>query len=348
MDVIDKRSHIAGNAYDAVDANGVVVHHYGPHLFHTNSEQVFAWLERFGEWVPYRHRVRARIATNTFVSVPINLDTVNTVHEERLKDAAEVEAFLAGIAAPIEEPRNAAEYLRARIGDRLTDLLFRPYTRKMWDMDLEDLDLGVVRRIPLRFDRNEEYFPGDKFQALPRDGYTALVANMLDHERIRITLRTPFSSGMERGYKFCFNSMSIDEYFDYELGALPYRSLRFHHTAMDSWDARDWSQTNYTDDGPLTREVWWHCLPNHLVRETGRRTMTQEEPCDYRENDFERYYPVKTADGRWQDLYRRYRMLSKAVPNMAFIGRCGTYQYLDMDQVINQSLAAARRWLQAQ
>ncbi len=348
VDIIDRRDHVAGNAHDAVDANGIRVHRYGPHLFHTNAEHVFAWLTRFGSWVPYRHRVRAMLSEDTFAPLPVNLDTINTVFGKNLKNAAEVEAFLASVATPIEQPRNAGEYLRANIGDRLTDLFFRPYTKKMWDMQLEDMDAAVVRRIPIRFDTSDEYFPGDKIQFLPEQGYTALVERILDHPSIRVLLGTPFTSGMERDYRFCFNSMPIDEYFDYSLGALPYRSIRFHHVTMQSWDQRSWSVTNYTDDGPFSRETWWHCLPCHLNNETGRRTVTREQPCDYKDNDFERYYPVKTADGRWQDLYQRYKALSKDLPNMAFIGRCGTYQYLDMDQVINQSLASAQRWLQNQ
>jgi UDP-galactopyranose mutase len=348
VDVVERRDHVAGNAHDAVDMNGIRVHRYGPHLFHTNAEHVFAWLSRFGNWVPYRHRVRALLWHDTFAPLPINLDTINMVFDKSLKNAAEVEAFLASTATPIEQPRNAAEYLRANIGDRLTDLFFRPYTRKMWRMELEELDIAVVRRIPIRFDKCDEYFPGDKIQTLPEEGYTALVERILDHELIRVSLCTPFTPGMERDYRFCFNSMPIDEYFDCSLGALPYRSIRFHHTTMTEWDERDWSVTNYTDDRLFSRESWWHCLPHHLSNETGRRTVTREEPCDYTENNFERYYPVKTADGRWQDLYQRYKALSKEIPNMAFIGRCGTYQYLDMDQVINQSLASARRWLQNQ
>jgi UDP-galactopyranose mutase len=348
VDIIERRNHVAGNAHDAVDDNGIRIHRYGPHLFHTNAEHVFAWLSRFGNWVPYRHRVRALLWGETFAPLPINIDTINAVFDKKLKDAAEAEAFLASIATPIEKPRNAGEYLRANIGDQLTDLFFRPYTRKMWNFELEELDIAVVRRIPIRFDKSDAYFPGDKIQMLPEEGYTALVERILDHELIRVSLCTPFTPGMERGYRFCFNSMPIDEYFDSNLGELPYRSIRFHHTTMTSWDERDWSVTNYTDDRPFSRESWWHCLPHHLSSETGRRTVTREEPCDYKENGFERYYPVKTADGRWQELYQRYKSLAKDISNMAFIGRCGTYQYLDMDQVINQSLASAQRWLQNQ
>jgi UDP-galactopyranose mutase len=343
--VIDRRPHIGGNAADFVDANGVRVHRYGPHLFHTNAAHVFDWVKRFGAFVPYRHRVRVKLPDGRLVPLPVNLDTINAVFGVRLQTEVEAADFLRNLSVPIAEPRNAAEHLRSRIGDVLTDLFFRPYTRKMWGLELEELDTSVVKRLPIRFDRNDLYFPEDRYQALPRDGYTAVFQAILRHPGITVELDAAYAAGMERGYTFCFNSMAIDEFFACALGELPYRSLRFDHRTAVAWDAEPWSVRNYTDSGRFTREAWWHCLPGHLVEETGRRTMTVEEPCDYRDNGNERYYPVKTADQRYQKLYRSYRDMADALPNMAFIGRCGTYQYLDMDQVINQSLASARRWL---
>ncbi len=343
--VIDRREHIGGNAADFVDANGVRVHRYGPHLFHTNATQVFDWVQRFAAFVPYQHRVRAKLPDGRLVPLPVNLDTINAVFDVKLQTETEAAAFLRAQSVPIAEPRNAAEHLRSRIGDVLTDLFFRPYTRKMWDLELEELDTSVVKRLPIRFDRNDLYFPDDRHQALPRGGYTALFQAMLGHPGITVEPGAAYAAGMERSYVFCFNSMAIDEFFGCALGELPYRSLRFDHRTVTVWDAEPWSQRNYTDTGRFTREVWWHCLPGHLVAETGRRSMTVEEPCDYRDNGNERYYPVITADQRYQKLYRAYRDMAGALPNMAFIGRCGTYQYLDMDQVINQSLAGARHWL---
>jgi UDP-galactopyranose mutase len=140
--------------------------------------------------------------------------------------------------------------------------------------------------------------------------------------------------------------MPIDEYFGFALGELPYRSLRFHHRTEPGLPEQGWSITNFTDTGPITRETAWHIMPHHITEATGRHTLTQEEPCDYRDNNFERYYPVKTADGRYTKLYETYRDLAATeAPNTAFIGRCGTYQYLDMDQVINQSLMHVGKWI---
>ena len=140
--------------------------------------------------------------------------------------------------------------------------------------------------------------------------------------------------------------MAIDEYFDNCLGPLPYRSIRFHHLSVPAEYARgDATTLNYTDDGPLTRETDWSRLPGHAARADGARTITREEPCDYRDNDLERYYPVKTTDGRYDAVYRRYRALAAREGDVTFIGRCGTYQYLDMHQVVNQSLAQVRAWV---
>lgn len=343
--VIDKRAHIGGNAYDFVDENGVRRHRYGPHLFHTSNPRVVDWLESFGDWVPYQHRVRARLADGAFVPLPINIQTINTIFDKRLKTPEETEAFLASIALPCATPKNAAEYLGSRIGQELTDLFFRPYTRKMWAVELEEMSAAVVKRIPIRFDSEDRYFPDDRFQMLPKNGYTSIFESIFDHPCIMLHLSTAFAGHMEREFDHVFNSMPIDEYFDFAFGELPYRSIRFHHRSDATAVDYGWATTNYTDRGSLTRGTYWHLLPEHLHRDGGTYTYTEEEPCDYLDNDLERYYPVKTADGRYEKVYARYKERADAEASVTFIGRCGTYQYLDMHQVINQSLAGARSWV---
>ncbi|WP_244635801.1 UDP-galactopyranose mutase [Chthonobacter albigriseus] len=343
--VIDRRPHIGGNAYDRVDENGIRVHVYGPHLFHTKNEAVIAWLKRFGRFTPYQHKVRVRLPDGATAPLPINRTTVNIVHGTDLQTEAEVKAFLASVAVPIAHPANAAEYLYSRIGTALTDLFFRPYTRKMWLMELEDMAASVVQRIPINYDDTDTYFERTQTQMMPVDGYTALFDQILSHEAITVDLGVGYEKGMERDYGHCFTSMPIDEYFDYVDGELPYRSIRFHHRTATEAPEQGWSVTNFTDDGPLTRETAWHIIPHHLVERTGRYTYTAEEPCDYKDNGFERYYPVKTADGRFQARYDLYKERAKDLATISFIGRCGTYQYLDMDQVINQSLAHVGKWI---
>jgi len=343
--VIDQRAHIGGNAYDFRDENGIRVHAYGPHLFHTKNLKVIDWVKKFGEFVPYQHKVRALLPGGAKVPLPINLDTVNAVFGTAYETGAEVQAHLRAVSLPIAEPANAAEFLYANIGRELTDLFFRPYTKKMWALDLEDMAAAVVKRIPLRTDRTDTYFPDDDVQMMPRDGYAKIFENIFAHENITVSLGTKFEKAMLDGAKFCFNSMPIDEYFGFSLGELPYRSLRFHHRTESGLPEQEWSITNFTDAGPVTRETAWHILPHHVEKNTGWHTLTREEPCDYRDNGMERYYPVKTADGRYNRLYEQYRALAEAEEKIAFIGRCGTYQYLDMDQVINQSLVNVVKWL---
>lgn len=347
VEVIDRRAHIAGNAYDEVDASGVRRHAYGPHLFHTSSDRVMAWLRRFADFVPYEHRVSALVPRlGSCVPLPVNRATINAVFGLALRGSDEVRDFLSRVAVPHRAPRNAAEHLESRIGRELTDLLFRPYTRKMWGMELEQLAAAVVQRIPIRDDDEDRYFPNDRHQGLPRGGYAELIGRILDHPAIRVSLRTPFAREMARGYAACFNSMAIDDYFDQVLGPLPYRSLRFHHRAEPAaYKLGDTAQVNFTDDSIYTRQADWSLLPEHLVRETGVKTVTLEEPCADFENGMERYYPVKASDGGPDLLYARYRELAAREAGMHFIGRCGTYRYLDMDQVINQSLQGVQAWL---
>lgn len=201
------------------------------------------------------------------------------------------------------------------------------------------MSAAVVKRIPLRTDRTDTYFADDDIQMMPRYGYAKLFDAIFNHSSFTISLNTKFEKAMESDYGFCFNAMPIDEYFEFSLGELPYRSLRFHHRTELGLPHQEWSITNFTENGPITRETTWHIMPHHVMEDTGRHTLTREESCEYQDNSMERYYPVKTADGRYTRLYDQYRRLADAEGRkIAIIGRCGTYQYLDMDQVINQSL----------
>jgi len=340
--VIDRRPSVGGNAHDCTNTDGLLIHKYGPHLFHTNMAKVVAWVSRFCELDEYRHRVQALLPNGKFVPLPVNITTVSEVYGRTFASTVELDAFMATVRIEFDEPRNAAEYLYSQIGKSLTDLFFRPYTRKMWNEELEDVHPSVVRRLQIRTDEQDLYFPNDKYQFLPRGGYTALFQSIFDHPNIVLSLNTGFSRELERDFDQVFNSMPIDEYFEFSLGELPYRSIRFHHR-QEIGDAPKIAVTNFTDEGPFTRETTWNALPGNQA--SGRLAITKEEPCDYRDNNLERYYPVRTADNRHVALYHRYKELADRDPKMAFIGRCGTYQYLDMDQVINQSLQNVRIWL---
>ena len=341
--VIDKRGHVAGNAYDEMDG-GVRVHRYGPHLFHTNNQAVVDWVLRFGEWVDYRHKVRARLPDGRLTPLPVNLQTLSDVFGETIEDEAAARALLAQKAVSIAAPANAEEYLLSTIGPELTELFFSRYTLKMWGLPLSALDKSIVQRLPLRFDRTDEYFPNDRFQMLPRHGYTRLFETILDHPLISLRLGEAFEHGMRADHAHVFNSMPIDEYYGFRFGELPYRSIRFHHARVAD-DAADFPVVNYTDSGRFTRRTVWSALPCHGAESGPEVLVTHEEPCDFADNRHERYYPVKTVDDAVPARLRQYQALAAEDEGITFIGRCGTYQYLDMHQVINQSIMGATKWL---
>lgn len=345
VQVIDRRPHIGGNCFDYVHESGVRVHQYGPHLFHTSNNRVVEWLSRFTEWTPYEHKVVAKLPDGRLLPLPVNLDTVNGIFGLELDTPEQVAAQLRSVSVRREPIANAEDWLYANIGPDLTNLFFRPYTKKMWDLDLTEMEADVVKRIQVRIDRDNRYFPTDTFQAMPTHGYTAIFERIFDHPNIKVRLNETFDKKMLLEFAHCFNSMPIDEFFDFELGELPYRSIRFH-LHEHQIDASGGNVTvNYTDAGPHTRETWWHNIPDHHEVKTGVVLATVEEPCDYRDNNFERYYPIKMSDGRYDKLYSQYKARADSLGGLTFIGRCGTYQYLDMHQAINQSMQGVRKWL---
>lgn len=344
--VIDRRPHVAGNAYDEWNAQGIRIHRYGPHLFHTSNLKVVEWLSRFTEWVPYEHRVTALLPSGEAAPLPINRRTLELVLGKRFDTEEQAKAFLKSVAHPAPEIRNARDYLLSQIGQELTDLFFAPYTRKMWGRDLAEMDASVVKRISPGFGEDDRYFPNDRFQALPKNGYTKLVENILDHPSIHVELDRPFEKPMLLGCDHAFLCLPIDEFFEDRLGPLPYRSIRFHHRHVQRADVEATTVTvNRTDHSTFTRETYWHLLPGHDLKKSDRTTVTSEEPCGYEENDYERYYPIRTADDRFGERYREYEKLGRRESNLTFIGRCGTYQYLDMHQVVSQTLTVVRKWL---
>ena len=212
----------------------------------------------------------------------------------------------------------------------------------MWGKTIEELDPSILKRVPVRDDDNEYYFPNDEYQCLPKDGYTALVKKMLDHENIEVRLKAPFNPFALNFFEHCFNSMPIDEYFNFKYGELPYRSIKFHDVTLPMRKVLPTGTVNFTHDGPYTRVTEWKNLPCH--GDTDKyTTLTYEEPCDYRDNDMERYYPVKDVDGENRKIYEKYRDIVEE--NMTFIGRCGQYVYVDMHQAINSSMATVEKFL---
>ena len=305
--VIDKRNHIAGNVFDFVNDHGIRIHKYGPHLFHTKNKNVFVWLSRFTEWLPYKHKVKAILDNGRLVTLPVNKETKEAVGEDNI-----IETFI------------------------------RPYTEKMWGMKLEDVSPNIINRVPIRDDDNEYYFPDDLYQYVPKDGYTKMVENIFNHKNISIELGKSFSKQMEDEFDHIFNSMPIDEYFNFQFGKLEYRSIRFHHTNLPSPKIFPVSQVNFTNKGPYTRIVEWKNIPGHGVNNLWT-SLTYEEPCHYSENNDERYYPVRDVSGKLSSIYRKYLAIEN--PKVTFIGRLGNYAYLDMDQCINNSIKLIENFL---
>lgn len=304
--VIDKRDHIGGNCYDYTNEYGIRVHKYGPHIFHTNNKTVVDWVSRFGEWVPYFHKVKAILKDGRYVTLPVNKETKEIVGEENV-----------------------------------IDTFIRPYTKKMWDKDIEELDPAILQRVPIRDDMNELYFPNDEFQMMPKHGYTSIFENIFDHDNINVEVDFEYDKSMNENYDFVFNSMPIDQYFDYCHGELPYRSIKFHTTSVPSPKIQPVPCVNFTHSGPYTRMTEWKNFPEHGENEE-MTTLTYEEPCDYKDNNMERYYPVKDLEGKNRDIYKLYRDMTP--DNMEFIGRCGMYVYIDMHMAISSSLATAKRY----
>ena len=304
--VIDERDHIGGNAYDYTNEYGIRIHKYGPHIFHTNNEKVYKWITQFGEWTPYKHKAKAILSDGQYVSFPINKEAKDAVGEENI-----------------------------------IDTFFRPYTYKMWGKTIEELDPSVLKRVSIKDDYNEYYFPDDAYQALPNEGYTKVFEEIL--KGINVCLKVKFKHHMESYYDHTFNSMAIDEYFDYKYGELPYRSIKFHHATLPTPKVLPTACVNMTHEGPYTRMTEWKNFPVHGVNDQ-YTTITYEEPCDYKTNGYERYYPVKDIDGSNRIIYNSYKQLIK--DNVTFIGRCGMYVYVDMHQAINSALIAANKFLE--
>jgi len=306
--VIDKRDHIGGNAYDYTDSNGIRIHKYGPHLFHTNNEKVVQWLSQFTEWVPYQHKVKAQLNDGTYVTLPVNKETKEIVGEENV-----------------------------------LDIFFRPYTKKMWGKSLDELDPSIINRVPIRDDDNELYFPNDEYQMMPKNGYTEIFKNIFNHSNIEVECNVEFHQSMEEEYDYVFNSMPIDMYFNYDYGELPYRSIKFHNVTLQQPKVLPTGTVNFTHDGPYTRVTEWKNIPAHGENDY-TTVLTYEEPCDYKDNDYERYYPVKDLEGTNRETYKKYKDKVNE-DKMTFIGRCGMYVYVDMHQAISSALATARRFL---
>jgi UDP-galactopyranose mutase len=332
--VIDRRDHIAGNAHDYYDEHGVLVHKYGPHIFHTKSQKAVEYLSRFTEWRPYEHRVLARV-DGKFVPMPINRTTINELYGLGLTTDDQVEEFLAERAEPVDYIRTSEDVVVAKVGRELYEKFFRGYTRKQWQRDPSELHSSVCARIPIRTNTDDRYFT-DPFQSMPVDGYTAMFKRILDHPLIEVSLQTDYDEIKDQiDFDHLVYTGPIDKFFGYRFGALPYRSLEFD------------LQNKPTPDGGYLLPATSVNEPSEEVpytRTTEFRWMTGQErhpsstvAVEYPRTEGDPYYPIPNDDTR--KLYRQYESLGEKLSDVTFVGRLARYQYLNMDQVVGQALS---------
>ncbi len=330
--ICDRRNHIGGNAYDHYDDAGLLVHKYGPHIFHTSAARVFDYLSRFTEWRPYQHRVRASVE-GQLVPIPINLDTINALYGLSLTSFG-LDEFFASVAEPVAQVRTSEDVVVSRVGRELYEKFFRGYTRKQWGLDPSELDAAVTARVPTRTNRDDRYFT-DTYQAMPLHGYTRLFERMLDHPHIKIMLNTDYREVEDFvPYREMIYTGPIDEYFDCRYGKLPYRSLEFRFETDDAPVYQPYPVINYPNDYAYTRVTEFKYLTG---QEHAKTTLVYEYP----RADGDPYYPVPRPENA--ALYDRYKRLADGTPGVHFVGRLATYKYYNMDQVVAQALATFER-----
>ena len=325
--LIDKRPHIGGNIFDFINKNNERIHKYGPHLLHCNKNSpALKFLSRFTEWTNYEHKVRALLKNGKTTPLPINQITLEDIYEKKFNSEREVRNFLDVIRNRNLIPRNTDQLFESTVGNKLSDIFFRPYTKKMWGVEPENLSINIGARLPVRSNKDIRYFCDD-FQALPKNGYTKMVENMLAHENINIALNQNFDKKMEIDFDYSFLCLPIDKYFNYIYGVLPYRSIIFEDKFEDFEDLSA-PVINFTDNSKYTRKTQWSLFPNCPELSSSKKTITYEIPCDLQKNPDEYYYPVQTSQSR--KIYEAYKKLAKKNEKVIFCGRTGLFRYIDM------------------
>lgn len=329
--LVDRRPHIGGNAYDHYDDAGILVHKYGPHIFHTNSKEVFDYLSRFTEWRQYQHKVLASV-DGRLVPIPINLDTINELYGLSLS-SFEMEQFLADRAEKRTQVRTSEDVVVNKVGRELYEKFFRGYTRKQWGLDPSELDAQVTARVPTRTNRDDRYFT-DTYQSMPKHGFTRMFANMLDHPNIRILLNTDYRQIKELiPYRELIFTGPVDEFFDFRYGRLPYRCLEFKHETLNQLQHQPVAVVNYPNDYEFTRVTEF----KHLTGQDHPKTSIVYE---YPLAEGDPYYPIPRSENA--NIYSQYQQLASQA-GVHFVGRLATYKYYNMDQVVAQALTLYAR-----
>ena len=325
--MIDRRSHIGGNAYDSIDENGIRIHHYGPHLFHTNDDSIIKYLSQFTSWYQYEHRVLASV-NGSLVPMPVNRTTVNTLFGLNFTTDDEVRAFYEREKESISFIRNSEDVVVSKVGRRLYNLLYKGYTTKHWGVEPSHLAPSVCGRLPIRTNTNDRYFD-DRFQMMPAHGYTEMFNNMTIHPLISVEINTDFKDIPSGAFNRLIFTGPIDEYFQQTFGALPYRSLRFDFETHEKEFVQSVAQVNYPNDFAYTRSIEF----KHITGQHQSKTTIAKE---YSRETGEPYYPIPNDEN--EALYKLYAAEAKKLKTVQFVGRLATYRYYNMDQVVAQAL----------
>ncbi len=330
--LIDKRNHIGGNTFDFYNDYGILVHKYGPHIFHTNSRDVFDYLSLFTEWRQYEHHVLASV-DGQLVPIPINQNTVNTLYGLNL-NSSEVADFLKSKAEKKDHIRTSEDVVINAVGKELYEKFFKGYTKKQWGLDPSELDASVTARVPTRTNRDNRYFT-DIYQAMPLHGYTRLFENMISHPNIKIMLNTDYTEVQNIiPHKSLIYTGPIDCYFNYCYGKLPYRSIDFKFETLEQEFFQSVGTVNYPITQAYTRITEFKYL-------TGQKHPKTSIVYEYPKADGDPYYPIPRAENN--KMYKKYQLLADTLPNIYFTGRLGTYKYYNMDQVVAQSLSLFKK-----
>lgn len=335
--IIDKRNHIGGNTFDYYNPDGILIHKYGPHIFHTNSQDVFDYLGQFTTWRPYEHRVLASV-DGMMVPIPINLNTINKLYGLNLS-SDEVDAFLKSKAEVKSRIVTSEDVVVSKVGRDLYEKFFKGYTKKQWDMDASELDASVAARIPTRNNRDDRYFT-DTYQAMPLHGYTKMFENMLGHPNIKVMTNVDYKEiEDEIPFKKMIYTGPVDYYFDYCYGKLPYRSIEFKFETYETETFQPTGTVNYPNEHPFTRITEFKYL-------TGQKNAKTSVVYEYPKAEGDPYYPVPRPENA--ELYKKYQALANETRNVYFTGRLATYKYYNMDQVVAQSLTLFKKILSQQ
>ena len=335
--IVDKRDHIGGNAFDYYNNDGILIHKYGPHIFHTNSKDVFEYLGQFTEWRAYEHKVLASV-DGQLVPIPINLNTINLLYGLNLNEN-EVEAFFESRAEKVDRIVTSEDVVVSKVGRELYEKFFRGYTRKQWDLDPSQLDASVTARVPTRTNNDDRYFT-DTYQYMPLNGYTKMFEKMLSNPNINIMLSTDYKDIVETTpHKFMIYTGPVDSYFDYCYGKLPYRSLQFKFETIDAESFQPTGTVNYPNEHDYTRITDFKYL-------TGQKNSKTAIVYEYPKAEGDPYYPVPRPENA--EIYKKYQQLASATTNTFFVGRLATYKYYNMDQVVAQSLTLFKKLMNPQ